>query len=170
MLTQLSTLLACNQFKLMMIWIHKSSVAWFFFQLFKILYYCILYNSHAELSGMWASCITDAPGLMQFLLGILDKLYFVWIADVVVRKRHQQLDEIRIIFIRTSSKTCLKKTLSCHIHPRHFTQSSSHSIRLLEMRTLPTEKLLCWFKYCAGKKYQDFILSLMAFPYSNICY
>ena len=27
----------------------------------------------------------------------------------------------------------------------------SHSIRLLEMRTFPTEKQLCWFQYSAGK-------------------
>ena len=46
----------------------------------------------------------------------------------------------------------------------------SHSIRLLEIRTFPTEKQLCWFQYSAGKNDQDFILSLMAFPYSNICY
>ena len=29
---------------------------------------------------------------------------------------------------------------------------------------------LCWFQYSAGKNYNDFILSLMAFPYSNMCY
>ena len=38
------------------------------------------------------------------------------------------------------------------------------------MLTLPREKQLCWLQYNEGKTYQDFILSLMAFPYSNICY
>ena len=55
-------------------------------------------------------------------------MLFVIIADVAVRKPHPRLDEIRIIFTRTSSKTCFQKTLSCNIHPRHLTQFSSHSI------------------------------------------
>ena len=46
----------------------------------------------------------------------------------------------------------------------------SHRIRSLWMRTLPTEKQLCWSQYSGGKKYQNFILSLMVFPYSNICF
>ena len=46
----------------------------------------------------------------------------------------------------------------------------SHSMRLLEMRKLLTEKQLCWFQHRVGKKYEDFILSSMAFPYSNMCY
>ena len=37
------------------------------------------------------------------------------------------------------------------------------------MRAYWQKKQLCWFKYSAGKKYYDFILLLMAFPYSNIC-
>ena len=47
----------------------------------------------------------------------------------------------------------------------------SHNIRLHKMRAFPAEKQLCWFQYySAGKEYHDFILSLMAFPYSNISY
>ena len=45
-----------------------------------------------------------------------------------------------------------------------------HSICLLEVRRLKREKQLCWFQYNASKEYQDFILTLMAFPYSNIYY
>ena len=36
------------------------------------------------------------------------------IADVAVRKHHQQLDEVRITFTRTLSKSCLKKQQLCH--------------------------------------------------------
>ena len=52
------------------------------------------------------------------------------IADVVVTKHHQRLDEIRNIFPRTSSKSCFQKIVSQFIRLRHLTQSSSHSTRL----------------------------------------
>ena len=85
------------------------------------------------------------------------------------------------------------------IPPGHLTQSSWHSICLYACykctrfilhtlvrnayvadRKTPNYTIMtwesyslldpCWFQYSVGKKYQDFILSLMAFPYSNICY
>ena len=82
------------------------------------------------------------------------------------------------------SKVVFKRALSCNIRPRHLKQSSSHRIRLracykcarFTQHTLVwnacvmAEKELCWFQYSAGKNYHDFILLLMAFPYSNICY
>ena len=74
---------------------------------------------------------------------ILDKIYFKRIkklksihllygaiADVVVRKCHQRLDKLRIIFTCTSSKSCFQKTQSCNVRPWHLTQSSLHSIHL----------------------------------------
>ena len=45
------------------------------------------------------------------------------IADVAVSKRHQRLDQSRIIFTRTSFKRYFQ-ALSCNIRPQHFTQSS----------------------------------------------
>ena len=41
---------------------------------------------------------------------------------------------------------------------------------LYEMRVYWQKKRLSRFQYSAGKKYNDFILSLMAFSYSNMCY
>ena len=35
---------------------------------------------------------------------------YIAIADVAVTKRHQRLDEIRIIFTRTSFKSCFQKS------------------------------------------------------------
>ena len=47
-------------------------------------------------------------GLLRWLM--VPKYYYFRIADVAVRKRHQRLGEIRIIFTRTSSKTCFQKS------------------------------------------------------------
>ena len=106
------------------------------------------------------------------------------IADVAARTRHPQLDGIRTIFTCTSFKSCFQK--SCHaiympstLNVVQFTAYActlainarvSPDIRLREVQALPAEKQLCLFQYSAGKKYHDFILSLMAFPYCNICY
>ena len=81
-------------------------------------------------------------------------------------------------------KRCFQKALSCYIRPRHLTQSSLHSIplhtcykcvhftqhTLVWIACVLAEKQLCWFQYSVGKIYHDFILPLMTFPYSNICY
>ena len=76
------------------------------------------------------------------------------IADVAVRKRHQQLDEIRIVFTRTSFKSCFKKALSCNIRPGHFTQSISHSISLRTCYKCShfTQRTLAWNAYVTGRK------------------
>ena len=105
------------------------------------------------------------------------------IADVAVMKRHQRRDEIRILPAHHSKVVFKKIAMQC-ICPWHLRNPVrtahacalaintrvSYSIRLLEMRTFLAEKQLCWFQYGAGKNYKDFILPLIAFPYSNICY
>ena len=81
---------------------------------------------------------------------------YVSIADVAVTKRHQRRDEIRIIFTLTSSKSCFqKKIVMQYVRPQQrnpvrtahacalaINTRVSHSIRLLEMHTFPTEKQL----------------------------
>ena len=106
------------------------------------------------------------------------------IADVAVMKRHQRLDEIRIIFTLTSFKSCFQKSsiMQCmpstlyaihiahHICLRACYKCASYTQHTLVWNVcVLAEKQLCWFQYSVGKKYHDFILSLMAFPYSNIC-
>ena len=73
----------------------------------------------------------------------------VQIADVAVCKHHQWLDEIRIIFTCTSSKSCFLKKL-CHAI---YALDTYHNI-------------ICSAYACT----LEFTLSLMSFPYSNICY
>ena len=106
------------------------------------------------------------------------------IADVAATKRHQRLDKIRIIFTCTSFKSCFQKSSVMQFTPLtlYKIQFAQHTIaRLLWMRTFYTtyacmkcmhtgRKQLCWFQYNVGKKCQAFSLSLMVFPYSNICY
>ena len=52
------------------------------------------------------------------------------IADVAVTQCHQRRDEIRIIFTRTSSKSCFLKKLSCNIYALDTSHFSLHSTRL----------------------------------------
>ena len=53
------------------------------------------------------------------------------IVDVAVMKCHQRLGEISIIFTHISSKCCFQKNFVMqYIHPRHLTQSTSHSLHL----------------------------------------
>ena len=90
------------------------------------------------------------------------------IADVAVTKRHQRRDEIRIMFTRTSSKSCSQT--NCHaiytpstLNVIQFAQHTLaintpvlHSIRLLEIGMFPTEKTTFLIPvYSAGKNYQD---------------
>ena len=103
------------------------------------------------------------------------------IADVAVTKRHQRLDEIRIFLPALHSKVVFKKL--CHViyafdtltHVTAYTCALiinacvSHNILLFVTRAYWQKKQL-WFQYSAGKTYNDFILSLMVFPYSNMCY
>ena len=86
----------------------------------------------------------------RFLL--LHSLASAKIADVAVTKRHQTLDEIRIIFTHTSSKSYFQKSLSyntpaiqCNpVQTAYFCTLAIntrvlHCMRLLEMRMLPRE-------------------------------
>ena len=99
----------------------------------------------------------------------------------------QNLDYFTHTSSRKSAKLFSRKL--CHaIRPRSLTQSSLHSIHLgacyrysrVIQHTLVINMCVTWqsflvnifadFQYSVGKKYQDFIQSLLAFPYSNICY
>ena len=84
-------------------------------------------------------------------------------ADVAVTRRNQWLGVIRITFTCTTFKSCFQKS-----SVMQYTPSFQHT--LVWNACVLAEKQLCWFQYSAGKKYHDFILSLIAFPYSNICY
>ena len=112
--------------------------------------------------------------LMQFLLGESKSWYPSYLRN---------LDYFYPHFIQKIGKFVFRKILSCNTHPWHLMESSLHSIRLQAcyrcahfiQHTLVLVVNVCvllqsflmnnltGFPYSAGKKYQDFIQSLVMF-------
>ena len=107
------------------------------------------------------------------------------IGDVAVMKCHQQLDKISIFFffylhIRKISKVVYKKTLPdvCCIKTHH---ACIHKERMLIAQDcIKFRGHIAWQSFLVNNfadfpdlvrsKSQDFVPSLVVFPYSNICY
>ena len=150
----------------------------------RAMFWCIMLVPHALLCH-WLQLHPSNQPCCQVLWSCVITKICEWIADVANWKRHQRLDEILIIFTRTIqeiSKVVCKKTMSemCALLTslccmKHYSKRMLHKQDCVKFHGHIAWqfflKQLCWFLQCsAGKKNQEFVQPLVAFPISNISY